>query len=122
MAQVDRDRRRFTLATALAALGGVTITISGCGSSGGSGTASPNQPSAGDVVGRISDNHGHTAVITAAQLAGGGSLLLNIQGDSSHPHTVSLSAADISAIAGGQTVSRASSLEDGHTHTVTFSR
>ena len=109
-------RREFTVASALAILSGVAITVSGCGSS------SPAAPSAasGDKVGQISSNHGHSAVITGAQLTAANALLLNIKGSSDHPHTVQLSAADISAIAGNQRVSRLSSTDSGHDHTVTF--
>jgi hypothetical protein len=111
------DRREFTVAAALLVLGGVTITVSGCGG-GGDGPGSPSNP--GDRAGTISANHGHTAVITAAQLTAGGAVALDIRGDSDHPHTVSLSSADVAAIAANRRVSRESSNDDGHTHTVTF--
>jgi len=125
------DRRQFTLAAALAALSGVAITISSsaCSSSGGSGGyGSPTTPSgsgsggtvSGDKVGQISANHGHSAIITAAQLTAGGALSLNIQGAADHPHTVELSAADITAVAANQRVAHESSVTNGHSHTVTF--
>jgi hypothetical protein len=117
------DRREFTLAAALAALSGVTITISSCG--GDSSPASPTptptpNPGSGDKVGTISANHGHSAVITGARLAQGGDLELDIRGQADHPHTVSLSAADMTAIASNQRVSRDSTTDSGHSHTVTF--
>lgn len=119
------DRRQFTLATALAALGGVVITISGagCGSdgsptNGGNGGSGGN--GAGDKTGTVSNNHGHSAMITGAQLTMGGALQLNIQGAASHPHTVALSAAEIGTIASSQRVSKESSSDNSHTHTVTF--
>ncbi len=119
------DRRQFTLATALAALSGVAITISAA--CGGSGYSSPSSPSGGtgatgatDKVGQISNNHGHSAVITAAQLTAGGALVLNIQGAATHNHTVSLSAAEIASIAANQRVAKESSVDNGHSHTVTF--
>ena len=118
------DRREFTLAAALAALSGVAITISGCGGSGGGSPSAPSStptPSAsGDKNGVIGANHGHIAVITAAQLAAGGGISLNIRGTSDHPHTVVLSATEISAIAANQRVSRESTTDDGHSHSVTF--
>ncbi len=110
------DRREFTLAAALAALSGVVITISACG-----GGGSPSSPSApGDKTGVVGSNHGHTAVITSGQLAAGGGISLSIRGSSDHPHTVTLSAADITSIAGNARVSRESSTDDGHSHSVTF--
>lgn len=115
------DRREFTLAAALAALSGVVITISSASCGSDSGTTPTTTPSAsGDKVGVISNNHGHSAVITGAELTAGGALQLNIQGAASHPHTVSLSAAEIGMIAANQQVAKQSSTDNGHSHTVTF--
>ena len=72
------SRRDFTLRAVLTLFSGVAITITGCGDDDGSsddGSPSPAPtpstnpgPSTGDVSGVISANHGHTAVISAAQL------------------------------------------------------
>jgi hypothetical protein len=116
-------RREFTAAAVMAMLAGVSITISGCGGGGGGGgTGSPNQPtpSNGDRVGSVSANHGHEARITAAELTAGNGVTLQIRGTSDHPHTVTLTAAEVVSIRNGQRVGRASSEEDFHTHTVTF--
>jgi hypothetical protein len=116
------DRREFTLAAALAVLSGVAITVSGCSSGSDSPTAPSPSPSAGgsEKVGAIGTNHGHSASITSAQLTAGAALTLGIQGTSAHPHTVTLAASDVSAIAGGQRVAKDSSTDSGHSHTVTF--
>lgn len=122
------DRRQFTVASAMAILSGVAITItSACGGGSGSSPSSPSTPAptptpaaSGDKVGVISDNHGHSAVITGAQLTAGGALALDIKGTSTHTHTVELSAAEIASIAGNQRVSKSSSTAEGHDHTVTF--
>ena len=120
-------RRDFTLAAAMAVLSGVAITVSACG--GGDSSASPAAPSptgsgstptSSDRTGSISSNHGHSAVIASAQLGASGGITLNIQGTSSHPHTVALTGAELSAIANSQRVSKESSNDAGHTHTVTF--
>jgi hypothetical protein len=123
-------RREFTVAAALAALSGVAITISesACGGSSYSpSTPTPNPtpaptptPASGDKVGEISSNHGHSAVITAAQLTAGGALQLDIMGTATHTHTVVLTAAEVTAIAGGTKTSKESTTTDGHSHTVTF--
>lgn len=115
------DRREFTLASALAVLSGVAITVSGCG--GGSPASPSPTPGAGssnEKVGTVSANHGHSAVITSAQLTAAGTLSLNIQGSATHPHLVDLTAGDVAAIAGSQRVARTSSTDNGHAHTVTF--
>ena len=117
------DRRDFVLATVLAMLSGVTITVSGCGGSSSpsmpSGSPTP-APSAGDKVGSISANHGHVAVITAARLMAGGAFSLDISGNAGHSHTVDLSASEMTSIAANQRVSKESSSNVGHSHTVTF--
>jgi hypothetical protein len=123
-------RREFTVASALAMLGGVVITITpGCGGSDYSSSPSPTPtpapaptptPATGDKTGVVSSNHGHTAVITGAQLTAGGALSLDITGTGSHPHTVELAAADLTSIAANTRVSKESSNNNGHSHTVTF--
>lgn len=83
----------------------------------------PPSPTPMPVAGKdgsISSNHGHVARITGAQLTAGGALSLDITGTASHPHTVELSSADVTAIAGNQRVSKTSSNDAAHTHVVTF--
>jgi len=120
------SRREFTLAAAMAVLSGVAISVTACGGSDSGSPASPSPaspgtaPTSGDRTGTISANHGHTAVIAAAQLGASGGITLNIQGSAGHPHTVALSGAELSSIAGNQRVAKESSNDTGHTHTVTF--
>jgi hypothetical protein len=125
--QQTLDRREFTVAAVLAALSGVTITISSCGGSDSptsnptpNPTPTPTPPASGDKSGSISGNHGHTAVITAAQLTAGGAVSLDIMGQATHTHTVSLSAGEVTQISQGTQVAKASTTNDGHSHTVTF--
>jgi hypothetical protein len=117
------DRRQFTLAAMLAMLGGVSITISACGGKAGSFPSSPSAPSTpepvADKAGVISNNHGHAAVITGAQLTAASTLALSIQGTASHNHTVELSSDEIGQIRAGRTVAKESS-GTSHTHMVTF--
>jgi len=116
------SRREFTLASALAMLAGVVITISGCSSSspsaptqgGGGGTNS------GDVNGVVSANHGHIATVTAAQITAAGALSLNIMGNATHAHTVTLTASQVQQIGAKQQVAVTSTTDSGHDHTVTF--
>ena len=121
------DRREFTVSAVLAALSGVVITISSCGGSDSptsNPTPNPNPtptpPASGDKSGSISGNHGHTAVITAAQLTAGGAISLDIMGTATHTHTVSVSAAEVTQISQGTQVAKTSTSNDGHAHTVTF--
>jgi hypothetical protein len=59
-------------------------------------------------------------VITAARLAAGSGFDLDIQGTATHTHTVTLSAAEVTSIAQGTQVAKASTTNSGHSHTVTF--
>lgn len=123
-------RREFTVASAMAVLSGVAITVTGCGGSSESGSsptassapaAPAPAPGAGtDKVGTVSSNHGHSAVITGAELTAAGALSLNITGTADHPHTVTLSADEVQQIAAAARVSKESSTDASHSHTVTF--
>ena len=83
------DRRQFTQEASLAFLAGVTVTVSACGGGGGGGSNAGDSydpaggsttptttlpPAPGSKTGQISANHGHEAVITAAQLQAGGAV------------------------------------------------
>ena len=81
--ELRTGRRDFTVGALLAMLGGVSITISACGGKAGSFPSSPSAPSTpapvADMAGVISNNHGHVAVITGAQLTAASTLALSIQ-------------------------------------------
>lgn len=108
------DRREFTVTSIMAILSGVAITITGCGDD----PTTPDMPQ--DETASISANHGHSAVITIAQLNAGVSVRLNIQGTALHPHTVDLSAAEIVDIRNQLRVGKTSTTDDAHSHEVTF--
>ncbi len=117
-------RRQFTRDASLAFLGGVTVTVSACGGGGSGGgptggTPPPTSPS-GSKTGQVAANHGHDAVITAAQLQAGGAVQLNIAGGAGHPHIVDLPATAVQQIRDGKPVQKESTTTDGHTHMVTF--
>lgn len=138
------ERRTFLKKSALTALFmGMTVHISGCEEadspdSGDDETAPastdttdqstpapkedapPAQQTPNNVNGVISDNHGHTTTITGVQLAAGDAFAVMLTCGASHKHTVSLSSAQVAAIAAGNQVSKFSSIDFGHKHTVTF--
>ena len=125
--EIRLDRREFTVAAALLALSGVSITISACGGGGSSPAAptptptpAPTPTPSADKVGQISANHGHSAVIVAAKLASPVDIALDIKGTASHTHTVVLSAAEVTLIAGNTKVTKTSTTDGGHSHDVTF--
>ena len=115
-------RREFTAQAVMALLSGATITISSCG--GGSSPNSPSPPpSSGggsSFNGAVADNHGHTAVVTAAQISAAQAVSLQIRGSADHPHTVDLTIPEVVQIGAGGRVTKTSSADGGHTHVVTF--
>lgn len=113
------DRREFTVRAILALLSGVTITMSACGDDNGPIAPGPT-PGSSNIAGGISANHGHSAVITGAQLSAGNVVTLDIRGTANHPHTVELTAGEVQQIAARQRVAKESSTDDGHRHAVTF--
>ena len=72
------------------------------------------------IFGVVSNNHGHIAELTGAQLDAGLAVDLDIRGTATHTHTVSLSADDITSIKAGTQVARQSSVTLSHSHLVTF--
>lgn len=118
--ELRTDRREFTIAAMLAMLGGVSITISGCGKASPGGPSAPSAPApVTDKTATISTNHGHAAVITSGQLTAANTISLSLQGTASHNHMLELSAAELMQIAEGRTLAKECS-GTSHTHMVTF--
>ena len=109
-------RREFNLQWAVAILIAATIAV-GCGENAGSPTT-PTQP--GDVLGSISANHGHIAILHASDFNSTRAIAVDIRGNATHPHLIELTVSQLTTISSGGRVSVVSSLDDGHSHTVTF--
>jgi hypothetical protein len=119
------NRREFTREASLAFLSGVAVTVSACGGGGygSSPTAStmpPQGTAPGDEVGQISDNHGHEAIITAAELMEGGAVEMDIAGTAGHSHIVRLPPEAVDDIRDGRPVRTSSTETMQHAHEVTF--
>lgn len=108
-------RREFTLESVLAVLGAATITITGC-----TGYEMGPSPPPGDREGVVSSNHGHRAIVTAAQLNSNNSVTIDMRYQATHNHTLTLSATELGSIAENARVMKTSSTDDGHNHVVTF--
>jgi len=117
------SRRDFTLEAALAILATCVITISedACGSSSSSTPTAPTAPPP-DIAGVVAANHAqpHAVTITGAQIVADNALVLNIQGQATHNHTLSISAAELTQLKNRQAVTETSSTDSGHNHAVTF--
>lgn len=113
-------RREFSLQSALAILSTCVITIDACGSNYKNPNNPTPTPAPTDITGSISANHGHTAVITAAHITDGNAYSLDIMGTATHPHTVDITQGDLSSLKGHQAVTKTSTTNSGHNHSVTF--
>jgi hypothetical protein len=115
---LDPTRREFTAEAVLALLMGCVITISeACGDD---NPTSPT-PTPTDISGVVSANHGHIATVTGAQITAGTDIAaLDIRGQADHPHTISISAADFQTLKNRQPISKTSTTDNFHNHTVTF--
>src|SRR5262249_36130314 len=115
---------RLAGAPILAMVLAAVLAAAGCSDS------SPSSPTkiitvqtATDVTAFISDNHGHVAVLTGAQIMAGAAVTLDIQGQALHTHTVTLTATQVGQIGAKQQVtvtSSPASVGVSHTHQVTF--
>ena len=112
------SRREFTLQSALAVLSGCVITVAGCGSD---SPSAPAPAAVSDVAANITANHGHSGTITSAQITAGNILTLDIRGSANHPHTVEITQAELTSLRNRQPVTKASSTDSAHQHSVTFS-
>ena len=108
-------RRRFTLESVMAILVAVMITTVGCGQA----DLGPSPPP-GDREGVVSENHGHRAIVTAAQLASPNTVTVDMRFRATHNHTLNLTAMELGLIAEDVRVVKTSSTTDDHNHTVTF--
>lgn len=68
----------------------------------------------------ISANHGHAAMVPAADVMAGVAKMYNIQGASGHPHTIMVTPAMFMMLKAGQMVVVASSTDAAHSHNVTI--
>jgi hypothetical protein len=121
----ELKRRQFTQEASLAFLAGVVVTVADCGGggggnpTGGSPTTTLAAAPSGSKSGTVQANHGHTAVITAAQLSAGGAVSLDISGTAGHSHLVELPAQAVTEVRDGRKVEKMSTMSD-HAHLVTF--
>jgi len=110
------SRRAFTVESALAILATATITIAGCDDGGDLGPSPP----AGAREGVVSENHGHRAIVEAAQLNANSTITIDMRFRATHNHTLMLTALELASISENGRVVKTSSTDDGHSHAVTF--
>jgi hypothetical protein len=86
---------------------------------GGSG-GNPTAQCVGGADVEIEDNHGHTLVVSEADVAAAADKTYDIEGGADHAHTVEITAAQFAQLAAGEEVVIESSDDDGHSHDVTI--
>lgn len=119
----ELSRREFSIEALTALFAGVAITVTACDDDNGGGVIVG--PGGGDRSGSVSANHGHTATVLSVDLNAGNAVTLDIRGTADHPHTVTLTGAQVTQIRDGQRVSTTSTTDASaqfgtHLHTVTF--
>jgi hypothetical protein len=107
----------------LATGGSVLLLLQACGgggdgSSGGSST--PQASSCDPSKASIANNHGHSILIATADLDSATDRSYNIQGTSTHAHTVVLTVAQLRSLKAGQSVVVTSSTDASHSHSVSL--
>jgi len=117
-------RRDFLLNSAampplIAALFAAPVIVSCADSGSSSKKTSSGGGGSGDISGAISSNHGHSVVITEAELTAEEAVILTLTGGT-HTHTLDLTMQQVVDIAGGVTVTQESSVTNSHEHDVTF--
>jgi hypothetical protein len=88
--------------------------VPACGPAGG---GSPDAASSGPMCSSmIANNHGHVLTVPPSDLAAPADHDFDIHGSADHTHTVTITAAQFSLLAGGGTLSVTWSIGGGHTH------
>jgi hypothetical protein len=114
-----RDARKYAGRTVLAVALCSMVALAGCGDDDDSSPTGPTGVNT-DVSGVIANNHGHAALITAAQIADGRAITIDIRGTADHNHLLDLTNDDIVRLRQRQRVERDASANNTHTHRVTF--
>lgn len=100
----------------LAILAVAMMAITGCG---GGIDLGPSAP-AGSREGVVSNNHGHRAIVEAAQLSSTREVTIDMRFRATHNHTLVLTPLELASISENGRVVKTSSNDEGHNHTVTF--
>lgn len=121
------DRKTFIKKTIGALVVAIpAYSILSCSGSDDSQPSSPPQGNSTNCASNgtsssIGTNHGHTLTVSAADVSAGIEKTYDIQGGSPHAHSVTVTAEQFSSLQNNQQVSATSSNGGGHTHSVTIS-
>jgi hypothetical protein len=118
MTTMSRKQFLRTLAGIGAGAIGASVLMA-CGSDDDEGMepSEPNCVSNGTTA-TITNNHGHTINVSMADVDAAVDKTYDISGSSSHPHMVTITAAQFATLKGNTAVSFVSTSGGGHTHNV----
>lgn len=123
------DRKTFLKKTA----GALLISIPAYGviscSTSDDGNNNPNPPNNntgnclqnGATASSISGNHGHSLIVSKADVEAGVEKTYSIQGSANHPHQITVTAAQFNTLKSNNQIFLNSTVNSDHTHTVTIS-
>lgn len=93
------------------------VLLAACGG-GDDDDSQPKKEDGNACSSEISNNHGHSLTISAADQAAGAAKSYDIKGGASHSHTVELDADDFAELKSGTSLIVTSSIDAGHSHDV----
>ena len=93
------------------------LALAGCGGGTGPVTPTGNCLQNGTTT-SIQANHGHTLIVSKADVSAGVDKAYNIMGTASHTHTVTLTAAHFMMLAQNGSISVTSTTDSAHSHAV----
>jgi hypothetical protein len=105
----------ITRKTFLIQLVGGSWALAGCG---GGGSDTPPAAMSAGCNATIAGNHGHMLAISASDLNSLVDITYDIHGSADHTHSVTFTAAQLSQLKSGTTVSVTSSTTLGHEHAI----
>ncbi len=73
------------------------------------------------TVSSVGSNHGHSITVSKADVDAGVEKQYSIQGSSTHNHMVTISESNFSSLKSNQQIQITSTLDGGHTHSVSVS-
>lgn len=105
--------------TAVGAVAAGALAACGGDDDGDGGTAIDAPAGACSPTATIGTNHGHSLIVSPADIAAAAEKTYDIMGSSAHTHSVTLTAAHFATLAGGTMVMVVSTSGSSHTHSVT---
>ena len=113
-------RKEFLRTLVGAGMGAAGVAaLAGCGDDGGETIADAAPLTCATPSVTIGADHGHSLVVTMADVNAGAAKSYNIMGTSAHDHSVMITAAQFAMLKSGMTLNITSGSGGGHTHTIT---